>query len=165
MKDNKDTERKDQFDYIAAEIRRQHDIVTKIDDSLDTKIGIILGFIFLVLSQIAFRPELLGLAARNFPLFLVFSCSLVIIFIALGMGIKGLSFVRDYDIGPRIADIIDEYKAGQNLNQAISRGISNAITFDRERGVDKARWLKWMVSTFIIGLGILVSLEISIAVL
>jgi hypothetical protein len=162
---NKDAERKDQFEYIAAEIRRQHDVVTKIDDSLDTKIGIILGFIFLVLSQIAFRPELLGLAARNFPLFLVFLGSLVVIFLAIIMGIKGLSFVRDYDIGPRIAGIIHEYKVGVNLNQAISRGISNAITFDKERGVDKAKWLKWMVSTFIIGLGILVLLEIFITVL
>jgi hypothetical protein len=97
--------RKDQFEYVAAEIRRQHDVVTKIDDSLDTKIGIILGFTFLVLSQIAFRPELFGLATKNVPLFLVFLSSLVIVFLAIIMGIKGLFFVGEYAIGPKISDL------------------------------------------------------------
>jgi RsiW-degrading membrane proteinase PrsW (M82 family) len=154
--------KKDQFEYVAAEIRRQHDVVTKIDDSLDTKIGIILGFTFLVLSQIAFRPELFGLAAKNMPLFLVFLCSLVIVFLAIIMGIKGLFFVRDYAIGPEIADLIDEHKTGADLNQVISRGISNAITFDRERGFSKAKWLKSMLATLIIGLAIFGVLEMLI---
>lgn len=158
--ENKDTERKDQFEYIAAEIRRQHDVVTKIDESLDTKIGIILAFIFLVLSQIAFRPELTGLATKSFPLFVAFLCGFAAILLSIIMGIKGLFFVRSYDIGPRISNLIDGYRAGMDLNQLISKGISRAITYDIERGTSKATWLRRMLIAFIIGLGILIVLEI-----
>lgn len=156
----KDLEHGNQFEYIAAEIRRQHDVVSRIDDSLDTKISIILGFIFLVLAQIAFRPELTGLATKNVPLSLIFWCGIGAIFLSILMGIKGLWFVSDFDIGGRIEQIIDKYKAGKDLNQAISRAIYNAITYDRKRGDNKAKWLTGMLISFIIGLGIMMVLEV-----
>jgi hypothetical protein len=48
------------------------------------------------------------------------------------------------------------------LRFQISRGITNAITFDRERGFSKAKWLKRMLATLIIGLVILGVLEMLI---
>jgi len=46
----KDAEERD-FNFIAAEIKRQFDLILKADDALDTKTGILLGFIFLTSSD------------------------------------------------------------------------------------------------------------------
>lgn len=157
-------DKKDSFEYIAAEIRRQHDLVTKTDESLETKLGISLGFIFLVLSQIAFRPEFTGLASKGNPLFFVFVGGLIAIFVSIMMGIKGFFFVTDYATGPRIEYMINAYENGEDLNQAISRQIAYAITLDIERSAEKASWLKWMLIAFIIGLIIFVALEVVLIV-
>ena len=154
----------DQFERVASEIRRQHDLVTKTDESLETKLGISLGFIFLVLSQIAFRPEFTGLASKGNPLFFVFVGGLIAIFVSIMMGIKGFFFVTDYATGPRIEYMIDAYENGEDLNQVISRQITYAITLDIERSAEKASWLKWMLIAFIIGLIIFVALEVVLIV-
>jgi hypothetical protein len=150
----------DQFEYIAAEIKRQHDLVTKIDDSLETKIGITLGFIFLVLSQIAFRSEFINLASKNTLLFVVFLCGLGAIFISILLGIKGFFFVTYYATGPRIEYMINAYENGDDLNQVISKGVSDAITLDIARSTEKASWLNRMLIAFIIGLALLIALEV-----
>jgi|GEM_PF-466626 len=156
---NKATERKDRFEYIADEIRRQHEVVSKVYESLDTKIGVILAFIFVVLTQLAFRPELTGLAAKNVVLFSFFLFGLGAVIASIVMGMIGLFFIGLYDIGPQIADLVDEYKAGKDLNQVISKGITNAIEYDIERTDRKGEWLKRMLIALIIGLFTLVALE------
>jgi hypothetical protein len=151
--------KKDQFEYIAAEIRRQADLANKIDDSLDTKISIMLGFILLVLSQVALRSELVDLVTKGNLSSYIFIGGFVIVFFSIVAGLLGY-FVSDYYFGPNIPLLIEYYRRNRNLNQIISKRISSGVDSYRKRLRRKAQYFQVMVYLFVIGFILIIVLEL-----
>jgi hypothetical protein len=150
---------KDQFEYIASEIRRQADLSNKIDDSLDTKISIVLGFIFLVTSQVILRSELVGLVTQGTPFSCLFIIGFIIIFIAIVAGLCGY-FASDYFFGPKIPTLVEDYRRNRDLNQIISKSLSSGLDSYKKRLRRKAQYLSLMMYLFVIGFILIIVLEL-----
>ncbi len=153
----------DQFHHIAAEIRRQIDVINSTSDSLDTKISIILGFIFLVLSQIVLRAEIVNAVTSSTIVLIVFSVGLIIIAFSIFSGWRAY-YINDYWIGPKISDLITQYKEfgnARDFNQVISSKISEAIEYNTKVGDKKATHAQRMMISFIFGFAIILVLEMA----
>ena len=157
------------FNHIALdEIQKQRDILLRADDSLDTKIGIILGFMFLVIAQILLNKDFINLVAKDFPhiLFIVFAADFIFIIISVFLGIKAYS-IRIFDIGPDISDIIQKRQGYEvwNLNKAMLDAVGESIPKICSVHKDKARCVNIMLSMFFIGVIVLALIEISLNIL
>jgi hypothetical protein len=109
---------------VANEIKRKHQVQLSIDDSLDVKSGVILGFIVLILVQVILSGEITAALSRNISLllpyasttqyginltaFLTFSGAFLCLILAAITGMRAIS-IRPY----KDADIdvlFDEYR-------------------------------------------------------
>jgi len=146
MKDNKD------FGIISDEIKRQYESQMKVDDSHDTKIGISLGFIILVLAQITLSNEFTDLILSRQSSMIIFSIGILTLLYSGYSGIRAY-FIRKYHLGPRISDLIDQYKNGEerDYDKVVSRGIYDAFIENSIISQNKAKYIKKMFISFFVG--------------
>lgn len=143
----------DDFKHIANEIKRQYDVVLRIDDSLDTKTGIILGFIFIVTAQILFNKNLVILATKVLPHIGVFAVGVFLIFFSIYKGICAYT-VRAYKLGPEIYKLIalyNNFEKDLDFTELIPLRINKAIKENRLMNTNKSKHVKIMLITFFIG--------------
>ena len=146
---------------IADEIKRQYDVVLKMDDSLDTKISIVLGFVFLTLSQIALNKDFVGLVLHKYPF--LFGVGLILIIISIIAGVIAYS-LREYGHGSSPDWLFTQYKEGKSaefINMNILGTIKKDVYDNKNNSKSKAQWVKVMFITFAAGLIILVLLEVA----
>ncbi len=145
------------FHVISDEIKRQYDLQIKIDDSHDTKIGIMLGFILVVLAQITLSKEFTDIIVKNNVSLLVF---IIGIFGVLYSGYAGIRayFIRKYNLGPKISELIEQYKNGEkrDYEKVISRKIYDAFVENSIITQNKAKYIKKMFVSFFIGFMIII---------
>lgn len=141
------------FNVFSNEIKRQYDLLINFDDSRDTKVSIMLGFIMLILIQITLSKEFFDIIIQNKIPFYIFISGLMIILLAGVFGIIEY-FVREYGCGPEIDDLINQYRWGvdRDFEKVISREIHECFNENRRISQDKVKYMKWMFIAFIIGL-------------
>jgi len=150
------------FNHIADEIKRQYDVVLRLDDSLDTKTGIILGFIFLVIVQITLNVDFIHLVEKGVLHFTIFAVGLSFIVYSVYSGIRAY-FIREYGLGPEILDLIAQYENGEKREfvKVISREISDSLSSNMDILQKKAKYAKRMIPTFFIGVLSIIIIEIT----
>jgi hypothetical protein len=145
MKSNKS------FNIISDEIKRQYELQMKVDDSHDTKIGIALGFILVVLAQITLSNQFTDLILNNKASMVVFSLG---IFGLLYSGYAGIRayFIRKYHLGPRVSDLIEQYRNGEkrDYDKVIARNIHDAFIENSIISQNKAKYIKKMFILFFV---------------
>jgi uncharacterized membrane protein len=156
----KDAEERD-FNFIAAEIKRQFDLILKADDALDTKTGILLGFIFLTIAQIALNKDLFSLITLNPAKVTVFYLGFLLLIVSIGAGIFAY-LTREYEVGVNTEVLFKQFKEGEirNYNMAIAGEMQNSLIANREKTEKKERYVKTMMVAFPIGLLIIALLEL-----
>jgi len=145
MKDSK-------FKPIIDEIKRQYDLQMRIDNSHDTKIGIMLGFILIVLAQITLSEAFLNEVTKNQISLIIFTVGLLSILYATYYGIRAY-FIEKYNIGPKIFDLVEQYRKGEkrDYNKVISRKIYDAFVENTSISQNKTNRIKKMFVSFFIG--------------
>lgn len=161
-----DDEKRDKdFKLISDELKRQFDILLRFDDSHDTKSGIILGFIMIVIIQISLTTEYTNLVLTK-PIALVFFFfGFAVIFCSFLLGVYGFN-LRSYNLGPIIKNLENQWKVKKEKNY--TKNIFGAIWKAHESNkpiVDKkAKYVKRMLLTFSIGLVFIVLSKIAVMV-
>ncbi|MGB8310834.1 MAG: hypothetical protein WCE81_03085 [Halobacteriota archaeon] len=79
-----DTKRDNDFKLISDELKRQFDLRMRFDDSHDAKFGIILGFIMVIIVQIALTTEYTNIVMANPIAFAFFLIGFAAIFCLFG---------------------------------------------------------------------------------
>jgi hypothetical protein len=150
------------FRAIAAEIKRQFDLVIKADDALDTKTGILLGFILLIIAQVALNKDFFSLITRSSAELAVFFVGFIFLILAAGAGILAY-LTREYAVGVNTKVLFGQFKEGEirNYDMAISGEMQNSLFQNREKMETKDRYIKTMMVAFPIGLVIIAMLDLS----
>jgi len=122
------------------------------DDSHDTKIGIMLGFILIVLAQITLSETFLNEIIKNQISLIIFTVGLLSILCATYFGIRAY-FIRKYNVGPKIFDLVEQYRKGEkrDYNKVISRKIYDAFVENTSISQNKANRIKKMFVSFFVG--------------
>jgi hypothetical protein len=142
------------FEPIKREIYRQYDEISKAVDSLDTKIGIGLGFVFLVISQLVVNDIVRLPDEGNVPSETLLA---VLGFAALLLsGLFGLAAfsIRGFGGGPTIPELVEQYLGGEdrNYDMAIARLVYDSHQVNKNHARNKAFWAKSMFIAFLIGM-------------
>ncbi len=163
---NCDKMRDDTFKPIIDEIKRQYDLQMRIDNSHDTKIGIMLGFILIVLAQITLSEAFLNEIIKNQISLIIFTIGLLSILYAGYSGIRAY-FIRKYNVGPRIYDLVEQYRKGEkrDYNKVISRKIYDAFIENTSISQNKANRIKKMFVSFFIGFVLIIISKIILMVI
>lgn len=141
-------------DYNIAldEIQKQREILLKMDDSLDTKISIILGFTFVVIAQILLKNDLITLVVKDNPHIIVFALGFVFIICSVCLGIIAYS-TRAYRIGPNIFKLSKQYpnEKLQDFDETVLEALDTSLCEIIKVHQNKAKYVKCMFRTFFIG--------------
>jgi hypothetical protein len=129
----------------------------RIADSLDTKIGIMLGFAIVVLAQIALVGGITDLGFPNKVAWYVFYVGFLLIAISAAIGTHSY-FLRRYIIGSEISELLDHYEKNEPMNYrySISGNTYKGLIRAREIGERKAFSLKIMFIYFSMGIVLLI---------
>lgn len=140
------------FDVISDEIKRQYELGMKIDDSHDTKIGIILGFTIMVLAQIILNKDFIEFILLNKYSSIMFFIGISIMCFSAYSGIRAY-FLRKYAVGAEISDLIKQYRNGEvrDYKKVITREIYDSHTHNSKNSQNKAQYIKNMFISFFIG--------------
>jgi len=145
------------FQPVANEIERQFDLEMEFDSSSDTKIGIFLGFIVIVIVQLAFATDLDGIGDQGAVSFILFFTGLQWIAIS---GWKALVAYgpRKYPVGHDLGNLIRHYSQTREMrNDAIysqmyiSSKIEEAGLLVQVMMEEKKRLMKSMQNYFFFG--------------
>jgi hypothetical protein len=146
---------------IFKEIERQFDETLKTIDTIDTKIGVMLGFVFVFIGLV-FNKDLLPLVfASPLSVIILFVVGSILIIISVFSGILAI-FFRKFQVGPDIDELYDQcrdkpedYIKGVIAGRLIADKAANKIAIDA-----KLRWAKRMFGTFFLGLVTIVILDV-----
>ncbi|MHB1348170.1 MAG: hypothetical protein ACYCXK_11845 [Candidatus Humimicrobiaceae bacterium] len=140
---------------IGDEVIRQFDLLLKIQDSHDAKIGIILGFIILILVQIFLRIGSMKLCFNSLYQSINSIFNIIGFILILYSGIAGLIayFSRSYNIGPNIDDLIREYekKSVKDFEKIIYGTINKSYKNNLLVSKRKSSFMNQMMIFFYIG--------------
>jgi len=158
------------FRPAMEEIRRQHDLQWSIDNAHDDKIGIILGFIFVVLLQIVLTSDMITTISKNI-LAIVSSASpstIAINAVELGLFAAGLVFIlgaavigmyayriqtyADIDITTHLERLRANEIDGAYFEKAVAHGLRDAFLENATLSARKARGIRWTFLAFFIGI-------------
>jgi hypothetical protein len=148
-------------DSIFKEIERQFDETLKTIDTIDTKIGVMLGFVFVFIGLV-FNKDLLPLvfASPQLVILLFFVGSISIIF-SVFCGIMAI-FFRKFKGGPDIDELYDQYRdKSEDYIKGVIAGRLKADRAANKIAIDaKLRWAKRMFGTFFLGLVAIIILDV-----
>ena len=136
------------------------------DDSNDTKIGIMLGFILVVLAQITISKGFIDLVFSEFLSQITFCLGFLIL---LYGGYCGLSAydVKKYSLGPDLTGLIEQFKEGKvrDYSKAISKETYNALTRNARTTQKKVGYMKTMFEAFFIGLILIILSRVLVGII
>ncbi|MEW5747199.1 MAG: hypothetical protein AB1793_00215 [Candidatus Thermoplasmatota archaeon] len=148
---------KNDFSIITGEIQRQFDQESRNCESLDSKTGVMLGFVFVSLGLIVSLTEPVadldsGSYVGHFGILGVIS-----LLVAAFLGVIAF-FVREFKGGADIGEIIDIYRKGEprDYEMIISRKLYDSFLHNHRQNVFKAWFAKGMFIAFLIGLVLVV---------
>lgn len=145
----------DNIKAIGNEIIRQYDLMIKIQDSHDAKVGIILGFIILILVQIFLNIKSITLCFNDLFSSITLICSIIGFVLILYSGIAGLIafFNKVYGAGPNADDLIKEFELnkGKDFEKIIYGTINKAYKQNILISKKKSLYIKQMMVCFFIG--------------
>ncbi|MDD9953394.1 MAG: hypothetical protein OXR66_03595 [Candidatus Woesearchaeota archaeon] len=140
------------FQAIKEEIVRQYEIGRRTDETHDTKAGIMLGFIMLVLASIIVREDVLRSIFGNRIATVFFSLGVAGILYALYEGFRGYA-IREYVAGANLPDLLTQYRKGKkrNYENVIMGAIYNAYKENQKITERKTKAIKRMFASFLSG--------------
>lgn len=147
----------DDLDLIYKEAARQYDVLNDSVNAQSDKIGVLLGFIFLIIVQVSLTNDLIDNPFHYQIALYIFYLGYLLLLIAAFIGIC-LFFVRDYPVGHGIVPLMDWFnlKADvnyyQKINDKIVESLGKLISINNER----AYYIKSMIIFFSIGVFLVV---------
>jgi hypothetical protein len=148
-------------DSIFKELQRQFDETLKGSDTIDTKIGVMLGFVFIFIGLV-FNKDLLPLVFASPPLvILLFIVGSIFIIISVFSGILAI-FFRKFQVGPDMDELYDQCRGKpEDYIKGVIAGRLKADKLANTNAIDtKLRCAKVMFVTFFFGLVAIVALEV-----
>jgi len=146
---------------IVDEVKRQFGETLRRSDAIDTKIGLILGFIFITIG-LAINKDLLVLVFQSPPLvILVFWEGFGLIVVSIFSGILAI-FFRTFQFGPNMDEVYTKYndKPEEHAKGAIAGKLKQDTKANLNAIDTKVLFAKVMLITFSIGLVAIIILEI-----
>jgi hypothetical protein len=155
----------DGADYVSDEIKRKHEHTSARWDSLDAKIGIILGFTIIVIFQVILSSDInefvgvqagstahTALAYLAFDLFLSgFVCFITATFV----GLKAFWVQKFRETDPVgwgwIKEYVDQDIDGHTFNGKVTKELCKGLVENERRVQEKAAWLRTMLMIFFCG--------------
>jgi hypothetical protein len=90
--DDGNTKRENDFKLISDELKRQFDLMTRVDDSRNVKLSIILGFIMVVIVQIALTTGYANIVIAKPAALVFFAIGFLAAVCAFCLGFIALTF-------------------------------------------------------------------------
>jgi hypothetical protein len=151
---------------LAEEIKRQYDRTLNRADVIDTKAGLILGFLFIAIG-LTIDQNFITLVIQSETVSILFVVGLILVVISVVAGIASISF-RAFDSGPRLSELllIEKVPADQRedwlngFEDWISRELQKDNVINDSVVVNKAQYAKVMFITFPIGLLLIIVLKV-----
>lgn len=118
---------------ICDEIRRQFDYVWRGSDSNSSKAGILLGFVVVILIQVALSRLFSDLIPQASPILLILAAGYLSVLASGFFCVSAFKF-KKYHVGPEIDDLVKLYRKGEKANyeQRICRRIQDSMKENRE---------------------------------
>jgi hypothetical protein len=148
---------KEKFYLIHNEIQRQNEVIDRSNDIQTEKIGILLGFVFLILIQVSLTNDLADHPFSSNGALFIFYLGYLLIGISAIIGMTTY-FVKTYDIGAPTEGMISDLRNGVKYNYKSFIFGKIRVTFNEQIEVNKrgALYLKAMISYFSIGVLLIV---------
>jgi len=146
---------------IANEFQRQFDETLRRSDAIDTKIGLILGFIFITIG-LMIDKDLLVLMFQSPPsVIALFGLGLVLIIVSVFSGILAI-FFRTFQFGPDKDELYSKFneKPEGYVKGVIAGQLKNAAKANFEAINTKVLFAKAMFVTFSVGLVAIIIIKI-----
>jgi hypothetical protein len=142
-------------ELITNELKRQIEILVGYDSSLDTKLGIFLGFIFLVFIQIIALGVIVS-KLSGWEL-VAYAGAVVVLFVSILIGIVAyvMRGKEGYTIGPSITGLLDLYEddTERDFLQIVRKATLESFLLTLKTTERKAKWTRYMIYVFLVGLG------------
>jgi hypothetical protein len=140
------------FEDIRTEIRRQYDLLVQKDESTDTKTGIMLGFIVIVITQLSLNGDFLTSIQESWISKFSFAVGLGFILYAGYAGFTAF-FQRKFYRGVAIARLLAQYRDGRIMDYtaAINSALFQAYQKNLLIAESKRKYISRMMLCFLIG--------------
>jgi hypothetical protein len=148
-------------DSIAKEFERQFDETLRRSDAIDTKIGLILGFIFITIGLLINKDLLASVFQSPQSIIALFGLGVALIIVSVFSGILAI-FFRTFQFGPDRNDLYINYNdKPEGFVKGVIAGKLNADAISNFKAIDtKVFFAKVMFVTFSLGLVAIIILEI-----
>jgi hypothetical protein len=153
------TTREQDFERLSRELQRQFELLLQFDTSIDTKSGIILGFIMLIIAQIALNLAFADtITSHSLGTTMLFTAGYAFILISFAVGMLGF-WIHKYDLGPDVYHKMfplwwnkEEKYYSMNIFSRIAKA------YDRNESIrqKKVKYLRSMLGLFVVGLALIV---------
>ena len=130
------------FRIFSDEIKRQYDLQFKVGESHDSKLGILLGFIIVIITQIIFYKDFTNLIVSS----KIFLYGFSVIYFSGVLG--AVTYItRRFPGGPEILGLLKQYERGEkrDFDKVISRKI-----FDSDQEISEINKIKSMIINIMI---------------
>ena len=117
LRETDDIKREGDFKLISDELKRQFDLLMRVDDSHNIKSGILLGFIMVIIVQITLTTEYTNIVTTNPIAFASFIIGFSAIIFSFCSGIVAV-YPRPYQFGDRIPKLTQQWKENTEKNYA-----------------------------------------------
>ena len=147
--------REQDFERLSEELQRQFELRWQADVVVDTKTGIILGFIMLILVQIALSVGLIGAITSRSVNFItvIFSVGYALIFCSFVVGMMSF-WIGEYYVGASAhGTMFPKWwrKEKQFYSMDIFTNIAASYEHNKDVSDKKVGYLRWMLIFFLIG--------------
>ncbi|HXY88472.1 MAG TPA: hypothetical protein VEG44_08530 [Candidatus Acidoferrales bacterium] len=157
-----DTKRENDLQLISDELKRQFDLLMRVDDSHNVKSGIILGFIMVIIIQITLTTEFLNAVTTKPVAFAIFIIGFLAMISSFCLGIKAV-YPKTYKFGYKILKLARFWKdkKEKDYTKNIFGMMLKAYNEDTKIIQSRARFIQSMLWAFSIGLVFIILSRIS----
>jgi hypothetical protein len=149
------TAREQDFERLSKELQRQFELLLQFDTSVDTKSGIILGFIMLIIAQIALNLGFIDtITSHALSTTALFLAGFAFVLLSFAVGMLGF-WIHKYELGPDVYHNMFPLwwnKEEKYYSMNIFSKVANAYDKNELIRQKKVKHLRGMLSLFMIGL-------------
>jgi uncharacterized membrane protein (DUF485 family) len=160
--ETEDTKRENDFRLISDELKRQFELVMRVDDSHNVKLSILLGFVMVVLVQLTLTIPLSNIATATPFVSISFLIGFLAIICSFCLGAIAI-YPRTYNYGPRIFNLVEQWenKDEKNYTHDIFGTIWDSHAKNSEITENRADFIQLMLWLFLFGLVFIISSRIA----
>jgi hypothetical protein len=158
---NEDRAKREQdFDRLSKELQRQFELRLQSDAAVDTKTGVILGFLMLIIIQITLSPGIIDtMTSHSLYTTISFYFGYAFILLAFAAGMYGF-WIRKYEVGAEINHKSDKNpgmfqlwlsKEENHYPMSLFTKIAKAYQYNEEVFENKIKSLRAMLALFVAG--------------